>query len=169
MKNDVYLSLGSNIKDRFENINQALFFLEKKFGRLKVSGFYNTAPTDYKDQDFFINCCVFFKTEYDPFEVFKIIKETEHVMGQFKKEIRFGPRIIDIDLIFFSDLVIETDELTIPHKRLHKRGFVLYPLMDINKELVHPVLKKSIKELALDKNIVNQLVQKTEDKKQNEI
>ena len=144
---DVYLSLGSNIEKRTENLNKALFFLEKEFGKLKVSDFYETEPVDYENQPNFINCCVFFESEKTVFEIFETAKKIQEKMGQGEKKIRFGPRTIDIDIIFYSDEIIDLPELTIPHKQLHKRRFTLEPLNEISHDFIHPKLNKSVQEL----------------------
>jgi 2-amino-4-hydroxy-6-hydroxymethyldihydropteridine diphosphokinase len=157
---DVYLSLGSNIKKRTDNLKKALFFLENEFGRLKVSDFYETEPVDYKKQSDFINCCVFLKSDLSPYKIFEITKNIEKKMGQVEKKIRFGPRIIDIDIIFYSDEIIDLPDLKIPHERMHERAFVLFPLMDLNENFVHPVLKKSVKKLSEEKKVLSQGIKK---------
>lgn len=153
---DVYLSLGSNLGEKFDNLKKAVFFLKKEFGEIQISNFYETKPLDYKNQSEFINCCIFFKTKKNCFEVFEKTRKIEKQLGQFEKELRFGPRIIDIDIIFFSDKIINTPNLKIPHERMHKRAFVLFPLMDLNENFVHPVLKKSVKELSKEKKVLGQ-------------
>jgi 2-amino-4-hydroxy-6-hydroxymethyldihydropteridine diphosphokinase len=157
---DVYLSLGSNLGKRIENIKKALFFLEKEFGKLKVSEFYETEPVDYKEQSGFINCCVFFESEKTAFEIFEASKKIQEKMGQGEKKIRFGPRIIDIDIIFYSDEIIDLPDLKIPHERMHERAFVLFSLMDINENFVHPVFKKSVKKLSEEKKVLSQGIKK---------
>jgi len=83
----------------------------------------------------------------EPVKLMKALKKIEEKLGQFEKQVRFGPRIIDLDIILFREKIIDTGYLTIPHPRMHKRGFVLKPLCDINSEIIHPVLKKSAAEL----------------------
>ncbi|MCB9481730.1 MAG: 2-amino-4-hydroxy-6-hydroxymethyldihydropteridine diphosphokinase [Desulfobacteraceae bacterium] len=157
---DVYLSLGSNIEKRTENLNKALFFLENEFGKLNVSYFYETEPVDYEKQPNFINCCVFFESEKTVFEIFETAKKIQEKMGQGEKKIRFGPRTIDIDIIFYSDEIIDLPDLKIPHERMHERAFVLFPLMDINENFVHPVFKKSVKKLSEEKKVLSQGIKK---------
>jgi len=155
---DVYLSLGSNIGKKIDNLKNCILFLEKEFGKIKVSSFYETEPVDYKNQSEFINCCVFFKSDLSPCKIFEKTKNLEKKMGQFKKEVRFGPRIIDIDIIFYSDQIIDLPALEIPHKRMHERAFVLFPLMDFNESFVHPVLKKNIRQLSEEKKVLGQRI-----------
>lgn len=157
---DVYFSLGSNQGNCIENLKKAIELLTSEFKVVCVSSLYKTAPLDYVDQDMFYNCCIYCRTDLNPFQVLEKTKFIQKKMGQGKKDIRFGPRIIDIDIIFYSDMVLSEKELSIPHERMHKRAFVLNPLADINDNLVHPVLKKSIKELMNCKNVLEQEITK---------
>ncbi|PIE74888.1 MAG: 2-amino-4-hydroxy-6-hydroxymethyldihydropteridine diphosphokinase [Deltaproteobacteria bacterium] len=160
MDKDVYLSIGSNLGNPMDNIKKALENLRLEFGDLKVSSVYETEPQDYKEQNTFYNCCVYLKTSFGPFEILDKIQGIENHMGQYKKEIRFGPRLIDIDIIFYSDECINTDNLVIPHKRMYKRAFVLYPLAELNKDLFHPVIKKTVGELVGSEKIKEQGITK---------
>jgi 2-amino-4-hydroxy-6-hydroxymethyldihydropteridine diphosphokinase len=145
----VYISIGSNIGKPEENCRKGISALRKTNGiqLKKMSKFYETEPVDYKDQAWFINAVVEIKTILDPIKLFNYLKLIEKKIGRSENSIRFGPRILDLDIIFFDDVVMETPDLVIPHPRMDERHFVLKPLCDINPNLVHPVLQKTIKDL----------------------
>ncbi len=151
----VYLSLGSNLGDKKENLISAIRLLKEynNIDVVNISHFYQTEPVDYLDQDWFVNAVIKIKTRLDPQQLLSILKETEKKLKQVKKSIRFGPRIIDLDIIYFGEMIINTKELAVPHPRMHKRCFVLKPLCDIETEIVHPVFKLKPEQLlnALDK------------------
>jgi len=109
---------------------------------------------DYKDQEWFLNAVFLIETDYTPFQLLSILKNIEQKAGQKYKPIRFGPRILDLDIVLFDDLVINTDDLIIPHPRMHKRRFVLVPLCDIEPDILHPLYHKGIKTILdqLDEN-----------------
>lgn len=150
MKNHtVYISVGSNIGDKLDNCQKNINILAASPSvSLKVqSRFYKTEPVDYTDQDWFVNAAIKIETFLEPFELLKKLKSIENDAGRTDKSIRFGPRVIDLDIILFDDIIVNTPELTIPHPRMHKRCFVLRPLCDIAPDIIHPVLKKNIKYL----------------------
>ncbi|MCP3899047.1 MAG: 2-amino-4-hydroxy-6-hydroxymethyldihydropteridine diphosphokinase, partial [Desulfobacteraceae bacterium] len=120
---------------------------------IKVSPFYRTEPVDYLDQDWFVNAALKIKTFLKPEPLLKVLKETEAKLKQGKKDIRFGPRIIDLDIIYYGERIVNTNKLEIPHPRMHERCFVLKPLCDIETKIVHPVFKLKPDELLnnLDK------------------
>ncbi|MCK5096664.1 MAG: 2-amino-4-hydroxy-6-hydroxymethyldihydropteridine diphosphokinase, partial [Desulfobacteraceae bacterium] len=139
----VIISLGSNLGDKKENLLSAIELL-KEHAQIKVvdiSPFYRTAPVDYLDQDWFVNAVFKIETLLEPEQLLKVLKETEIKLKQGEKSIRFGPRIIDLDIIYYGKMIVNTEELVIPHPRMHKRCFVLKPLCDIETEIVHPVYK----------------------------
>lgn len=142
----VYIALGSNLGDREKNINLAL----EKLGQIgiirRVSSLYETEPVGYKDQPWFINLVCELETELPPQELLQSLKAIEKKMGRDPGP-RFGPRPMDIDILLYDNLVLDTPELTIPHPRLAERAFVLIPLVEIAPEVLHPVLKKSAQEL----------------------
>ncbi|MFO7753680.1 MAG: 2-amino-4-hydroxy-6-hydroxymethyldihydropteridine diphosphokinase [Desulfobacteraceae bacterium] len=144
-----YISMGSNMGDRAANLRRAADMLDQSGPVLfkDRSGFYMTEPVDYTDQEWFVNGVLKVETALDPFELLDLLKKIENAMGQFQKKIRFGPRIIDLDILYYSDRVIKNDILEIPHPRMHKRYFVLRPLYDIDRDVLHPVLKKTPGEL----------------------
>ena len=99
---------------------------------------------DFTDQDWFVNGMVKIETTLSPRHLMTGLKEIEHAMGQFEKSVRFGPRRIDLDIIFYGDRVLNDAVVTLPHPRMHKRRFVLQPLCDIAPKVVHPVLNRSV-------------------------
>ena len=115
-----------------------------------ASPFYRTSPVDYLDQDWFVNGVVKIHTRLSPLELLETLKCLETDAGRKKNRLRFGPRTLDMDILFFDDQVIRTDTLIIPHPRMHRRRFVLKPICDIDPVMVHPVLKKDMRSLLDD-------------------
>lgn len=145
----VYLSIGSNLGEKYDN---CIIAGEKVDGLdqtrvLAVSDFYTTEPVDFVNQGWFVNGALKIETGFDPFTLMGELKKIEQLMGQGKKEVRFGPRIIDLDIVLFGENVVHTDNLVIPHPRMHKRCFVLRPLCDIATGVVHPTLGKTMEQL----------------------
>ena len=132
MKNKVYLSLGSNIGNRQEYIESAIELVVKTEGIkiLKKSGLYETSPVGYVEQDLFLNAVIKIETDFSEREILKIINKIENELDR-KREIRWGPRTIDIDILIFSDKKINETDLIIPHKEMLNRLFVLVPLIEI--------------------------------------
>ena len=132
MKNKVYLSLGSNIGNRQEYIERAVELIGKTEGIeiLKKSGLYETSPVGYVEQDLFLNAVIKIETDFSEREILKIINKIENELDR-KREIRWGPRTIDIDILIFSDKKINETDLIIPHKEMLNRLFVLVPLIEI--------------------------------------
>jgi 2-amino-4-hydroxy-6-hydroxymethyldihydropteridine diphosphokinase len=142
----VYLSLGSNVGDRAANLHQAVGQLAK-LGRVQaVSSFYETEPVEFTAQPWFLNCAVVFETTFMPKQFLHALLELELEMGRRRTQDK-GPRTIDLDILLFGDLIVNAPGLTIPHPALAERRFVLEPLAEIAPEVVHPVLKKTIREL----------------------
>ncbi|MCD6186352.1 MAG: 2-amino-4-hydroxy-6-hydroxymethyldihydropteridine diphosphokinase [Deltaproteobacteria bacterium] len=152
----VLISAGSNIGDKSENCRKGISALIRTKGALllKESKFYKTGPVDYTDQDWFVNCAVKISTPLEPVELLTEIKRIESEAGRKKDAVRFGPRVLDLDIIFFDDQIIdqkiESDNLIIPHPRMHQRRFVLMPICDIDPSIIHPVFKKSIRILLAE-------------------
>jgi len=146
MKHTVYLALGSNIGDRLANLKQAIASLPPQMEVKARSHVYETPPWGHTDQPMFLNQTLKVTTYVDPEPLLRHIKRLEIALGR-KSTFRNGPRLIDIDILFYDDLVLDTPALTLPHPRLHERGFVLLPMMDIAPDLIHPVKKKSIREM----------------------
>ncbi len=145
----VFLSLGSNIGRRRANCLAALNMLAGVDGIniLDTSPFYLTEPVDYTEQDWFVNGAVKIGAGIGPFELLAVTQEIQEACGRRKTAIRFGPRALDIDIIFFGDEIISGPGLTIPHPRMHKRRFVLQPICDIDPTVVHPLLGQTVREL----------------------
>jgi 2-amino-4-hydroxy-6-hydroxymethyldihydropteridine diphosphokinase len=143
----VFLSLGSNLGDKEKNLKDANLILEQNGIFIeKASKLYITKPFGYLEQDDFLNECLLCYTDKTPHDILKIIQIVEKTLKR-KRIIRWGPRTIDVDILFYGDRVIKTDDLEIPHPGIPQRDFVLRPLMDLDPDFVHPLLKKSIKEL----------------------
>ncbi|MGD8991394.1 MAG: 2-amino-4-hydroxy-6-hydroxymethyldihydropteridine diphosphokinase [Desulfobacterales bacterium] len=147
-----YISVGSNIGDRLQNCQQGITALTRSSESRMIaqSRIYMTEPVDYEDQDWFINMVVKLETTNDPFELLEIIKSVQQAAGRKQDVIRFGPRVLDLDIIFFDDLVLDSNRLVVPHPRMHRRRFVLKPICDIDPTIVHPVLKKDMQYLLDD-------------------
>lgn len=143
-----YLSLGSNVGDRKENLNAACSLLEKaQIKILRYSSIYETQPVDFASQPWFLNQVLEVSTGQIPDELLGIIKKIEKKMGR-KRSLPKGPRKIDIDIILAGEFIQQTPHLKIPHPQMHKRNFVLVPLREIAPGVVHPVLKKTVESLA---------------------
>jgi 2-amino-4-hydroxy-6-hydroxymethyldihydropteridine diphosphokinase len=147
MDHIVYLSLGTNLRNRAANLKRAIASLPPQMTVKSKSKVYETPPWGYTEQDKFLNQVVKVTTYLEPEKLLKHIKRMEVAMGR-KATFRYGPRLIDIDILFYDEEILATPSLTIPHPNLHERGFVLLPMMDIAPDLVHPVKKKSIRELV---------------------
>ena len=147
---DIYLGLGSNIGRRRNNLKKALTWLVKSnFQIIQVSGIIETKPYGPVKQGLFLNMAVYGKTTFSPFDFLEKIHWIEEKMGR-KKTARWGPRNIDIDILFFDNVVLSAPDLTIPHPDIECRDFVLRPLLEINPNLIHPVLNKTIQTLWED-------------------
>lgn len=143
----VYIGIGSNLGSREQNCLKAIALLsENNITVTKQSSLYETEPWGVKDQPEFINMAAEASTDLEPLRLLKILKEIEKELGRQETE-RWGPRAIDLDILLYNDLAINTPELTIPHPSMHIRAFVLKPLSEIAPDKVHPVMGKTIKEL----------------------
>jgi len=150
VKQEIYIGLGSNLGDRLANIRKAIELMkEEGIEIVEESSIYETEPVGYKEQGWFLNSVVKAKTELSPVRLWKRLEKIERSMGR-KREIKWGPRIIDLDILFYGNRILNGKELKIPHSELHKRRFVLVPLEEIAPKLVHPVFKKTISELSKD-------------------
>ena len=148
----VYLALGSNLGNRFENLKEAIAALSPQMTVKAKSHVYETPPWGYEDQPPFLNQTLTVQTYLQLEPLLKHIKRLETILGR-QISFRNGPRLIDIDVLFYDDLVLNTPTLTIPHPRLHERGFVLLPLMDIAPDLVHPVTQKTVRDMLASCNL----------------
>jgi 2-amino-4-hydroxy-6-hydroxymethyldihydropteridine diphosphokinase len=142
----VYLGIGSNIGDKQGNITSALCRISEICEVKKKSRMYLTEPVGNIEQDWFLNCVVEIQTEIEPKHLLSSFKSIERKLGR-AKNVKNGPRIIDIDILFYGNNIVNTKNLVIPHPLLHERLFVLQPMIDLNPDFIHPVLKKSIQEL----------------------
>ncbi len=157
-----YICAGSNMGSRMENCRAGIAAVMKNgVGLVKsTSAFYKTSPVDYKDQEWFVNVVFKIQTGLDPLDLLKKLKKIEKDAGRLDDSIRFGPRLLDMDIIFYDDIVLNSAELVIPHPRMHKRAFVLTGLCDIDPDAVHPVVKKDVKYLLSNIKDKNQKVLK---------
>ncbi len=145
MSHHVYLALGANLGDRLANLAAAKAALPPAVSILAASPIYETPPWGVLDQPAYLNQVLEGETDLTPLELLEELKRLETELGR-KPGIRYGPRLIDLDILFFDDLVLDTPRLTIPHPHLAERAFVLVPLADLAPDLLHPKLGKTIRE-----------------------
>jgi len=136
---DIYLALGSNLGDRAGNLSRALRVLTPEISVVRVSPCYETEPAYVRDQPQLLNLVCRASTTLDPHAVLRHLKVIEAAAGRSAGP-RFGPRPVDLDLLFYAEVILDTPDLTVPHPRIAERGFVLVPLADIAPDLVHPRL-----------------------------
>ncbi len=146
---DVYIGIGSNVGDRKKNIRRALELLEEESTIIKKSPIHETEPEGFAYQNLFLNCVVHVETNHDPMTLLEFLQDVEKRLKRVET-MKNGPRTIDLDILFYGENIIDTDELTVPHPQLHTRTFVLIPLNEIAPDLVHPVLKKTVREILED-------------------
>jgi len=148
----LYLSIGTNLGDKERHIEVAINHIEELVGKIiSRSALYVTEPWGFSSENSFINVAVGVETALSPHSVLSATKEIERQMGRTRKssEGHYEDRIIDVDILLYGDLVIEETDLIIPHPLMSERLFVMQPLCEIAPQLVHPVLRKSIKELLI--------------------
>lgn len=148
-----YISVGSNLGNKLENCRRGIVALTcAGTSRLiDQSHIYKTEPVDYKDQDWFVNYAVKIETVLSPLALLDIIESIERDAGRIRDDVRYGPRVLDLDIILYEDLVMNSQRLVIPHPRMHKRRFVLKPICDIDPHINHPVFHRDI--LSLLENL----------------
>ena len=147
----VYIGIGSNLGDKAFQCEKDVTEISRidRTRLLSRSSPYKTKPVGYTDQECFVNGVIKIETDLEPRELHEALQAIESRLGR-RETFRWGPRAIDLDILFFDDREIETEALRIPHPRLHERQFVLIPLAEIDRDLIHPVLRKSIAELLKD-------------------
>jgi 2-amino-4-hydroxy-6-hydroxymethyldihydropteridine diphosphokinase len=140
----IYLSLGSNVGDRTENIAQAVSALGAHgICVTKQSSLYETEPVEFREQDWFLNCVVEATTDLTPELLMQTLLKVERGLGR-QRRVPKGPRVIDMDILLFGSDIMSTPEIDIPHPRMAERRFVLVPFTEIAPDAIHPVLKKTI-------------------------
>jgi len=145
----VILSIGSNMGERTGNCRRAIEALTAMGGviLLKESSFYETIPWGKTNQPDFINCAVLVESTLAPLNLLEKLKEIEFNIGRNHGE-RWGPRLIDLDLVIYGDVVMESEILTLPHRYAHERAFVMIPAAEVAPEMIHPLFRKSVREIA---------------------
>jgi len=144
---NIFLGLGSNQGDRELNLKKSIKLLNSKAGKvLNISRIYESEPWGVKNQNYFLNQVIEIETHIDPIDLLNICKNIEYDMGR-NPEIRWGKRVIDIDILYYQSRVINQKKLIIPHKLMHERKFVMIPLNDLNENHLHPILNITNKEI----------------------
>ena len=142
----IYLAIGSNIENRKQHIETAIVLLCEKVRGITIAPLYETKPRYFEDQNNFLNTVLRGYTDLEPLELLQFTKAVQQEVGRVER-FRYGPREIDIDILFYGNKVYKDEDLEIPHPRLQERDFVLQPFADLNPNFLHPVLKKTIKAL----------------------
>ena len=148
----VWIALGSNMGEGRKNLDLAIKMMNER-GVLveKVSTYIETEPYGYTEQDNFVNAVCIAETKLGPRELLEVLLKIELDMGRVRI-IKWGPRIIDLDILFYEDLIIDEEDLKVPHIEIQKRSFVLEPMNEISPDKIHPVFKKTVHQLLLDLN-----------------
>ena len=146
MNENILLGLGTNLGERVSNLEQAVNLISRIIKILEISPVYQTEPWGYKDQPVFLNLVLLGETTIQPHLLLKEIKHIELTMGR-EPTFHYGPRMIDIDILFYGDLIVDLKNLIIPHPHLHQRAFVLIPLADIVPDFIHPVKGLTVAEM----------------------
>nr|WP_236681674.1 2-amino-4-hydroxy-6-hydroxymethyldihydropteridine diphosphokinase [Thermotoga sp. RQ7] len=144
------IALGSNLGDREMNLKTAIVKMKERGMYIeKLSSFVETEPYGYTDQPKFLNAVCLVETDLSPRTLLNTLLEIEREMGRVRT-VKWGPRVIDLDIVFYENLIVNEEGLIIPHPDAHNRLFVLEPLSEIAPDLVHPVLKKTVQELLIE-------------------
>ena len=148
LKHTAFVALGSNLGDREANLNRAVELLKQRgVDVVKVSTFIETEPYGVTDQPRFLNGACMVKTELEPLELLRLLLSVEKEMGRVRLR-HWGERNIDLDLLLFEDVLMDTEELRLPHPDMANRDFVMLPLAELVPDLKHPILQKTMLELA---------------------
>lgn len=148
----VWIALGSNMGEGRKNLDLAIKMMnERGVSVKKVSTYIETEPYGYTEQDNFVNAVCIAETKLSPRELLETLLKIELEMGRVRI-IKWGPRIIDLDILFYEDLIIDEEDLKVPHIEIQKRSFVLEPMNEISPDKIHHVFKKSVNQLLLDLN-----------------
>jgi 2-amino-4-hydroxy-6-hydroxymethyldihydropteridine diphosphokinase len=140
-----YICVGSNLGDKLENCRRGVEALVSG-GEVRITGqsrIYKTEPVDFTEQDWFVNSVIRIETRLEPLELLDRLQAIQREAGRTADSVRFGPRVLDLDLLLYDRLVLDDPRLSLPHPRMHRRRFVLKPLCDIDPDMVHPVLGKA--------------------------
>ena len=161
MSHTAFISIGSNLGTPKENCIEAIDIISSNsdIKTISKSSFYQTAPVGNTEQDWFINSVIKISTQLSPDILLSVLLKIESQMGRIRKE-KWGPRIIDLDLLFYDNLIIKQKDLTLPHPEIQKRNFVLQPLNEIEGNFIHPSINKSINTL-LKESKDNSVVKKS--------
>jgi len=148
MAHIAYIGIGSNLGDKVYQCEKAISDILRadQSKLLAKSSLFKTKPIGYTSQDWFVNSVIKIETDLKPLDLLRLLKDIESRLGR-EKTFRWGPRVIDLDILLFDEEEIEMEGLQIPHPRLQERQFVLIPLAEIDPDVIHPVLKKTIREL----------------------
>jgi 2-amino-4-hydroxy-6-hydroxymethyldihydropteridine diphosphokinase len=146
VENSAFIALGSNIENRYNYLVSAIQLLnqDSKIKVINISSIYETDPVGYEDQDLFLNMAVKISTDYSAAQLLDVCLQVEHKLGR-KREVKWGPRTIDLDIILFNHENIETENLIIPHPRMKERAFVMIPLLEIEQDLFITNMEKPLK------------------------
>jgi len=157
----VYIGIGSNLGDKVSQCEKAIseILTIDRHKLLAKSSLFKAEPVGYTSQDWFVNAVLKIETDLGAPKLLRELKSIESHLGR-TETFRWGPRMIDLDILFFDDIEIHTEELQIPHPRIQERQFVLVPLAEIDQNFIHPVLKKTIRELLNDSKKEDQQVEK---------
>lgn len=152
MENFAYIALGSNLGDRFNYLKKSILLLEnhEKIKVVNTSSIYETEPVGYADQDQFLNMAVQVSTSLDPLALLDVCLKIENELGR-KREVRWGPRTLDLDILLYNHENIETENLTIPHPRMTERAFVILPLLEMDPNMMLPMMEEPLKSFLKSK------------------
>jgi 2-amino-4-hydroxy-6-hydroxymethyldihydropteridine diphosphokinase len=142
----IFIGLGSNVGDKEATLNAAVEKLRNIAEIKKISSVYETEPMEYENQEWFLNMAVEMATALQPHALLKQLHRIEESLGR-TREIRYGPRTMDLDILLYDDAILREKDLIIPHPKMRERAFVLVPLREIASDIIHPIYKKSIKTL----------------------